>query len=99
MTAAERLAARLPGVEEAVRSGLLADAQCAICAYTRRSQVPETLLGAQAELAVFYYNRMGAEGETTHSEGGVSRGLEAVPEWIVRQIRPYRLAVIGAGRG
>ena len=48
MTAAERLAARLPGVDEATRAILLSDAESAICAYTRRSQVPEALWGAQA---------------------------------------------------
>lgn len=95
MTAAERLAARLPGVEEARRASLLADAACAICAYTRRSWVPEALTGAQVELAVIYYNRQGIEGESAHSEGGVSREIEALPEAIAAQIRPYRRAVIG----
>lgn len=95
MTAAERLAARLPGVDEAARAILLSDAESAICAYTRRNQVPEALWGAQAELAVIYYNRQGIEGESVHSEGGVSREMQPMPEGVAMQLRPYRLAVIG----
>lgn len=95
MTAIERLTARLPDVDAAQLEGLLADAACAICAYTRRRELPEALIGAQVELAVIYYNRQGIEGEISHSEGGVSRGMENLPESVMAQIRPYRLAIVG----
>ena len=94
-TAIERLRARLPEADDALLEMLLADAACAICAYTRRREVPQALTGAQVELATVYYNRLGIEGEISHSEGGVSRGMEALPEGIMAQIRPFRLAVAG----
>ena len=94
MTAKERMAALLPDVPEATRTALLEDAGDAICAYTRRRAVPDALTGAQVRLAVILYNRMGTEGETSHSEGGVSRTMEGLPSEIERQMRPYRLAVI-----
>lgn len=92
MTAYERVVARLPTVEEGLLRALLADAEDAILAYLGRDALPPALQGAQAQLAVVYYNRMGIEGETSHAEGGVSRGMEALPHDIEEQIRPYRLA-------
>lgn len=95
MDAMERLRARLPDADGALLESLLADACSAICAYTRRSALPDVLVGAQVELAVIYYNRQGIEGESSHSEGGVSRGMDALPEGVMAQLRPYRLAVAG----
>ena len=95
MTAMERLLLRLPEAEEAVLEGFWADAGKAICAYTRRNEVPAQLLGTQTELAILYYNRQGIEGESAHSEGGVSRTMEAMPAGILAQIRPYRAAMAG----
>lgn len=93
MTATERVKARAPDIPDALAEALLEDARDAILAYTERTELPAVLVGAQVQLAVVYYNRMGAEGETSHSEGGVSRGMESLPADIEAQIRPYKLRI------
>ena len=92
MTAKERLAARLDGAADAVLEAVLEDAQGMILAYTGRTALPMALETAQVQLAAVLYNRLGTEGESSHSEGGVSRTMEALPDEIRRQIAPYRLA-------
>lgn len=92
MTAKERLAARLDGAADAVLEAVLEDAQGMILAYTGRTALPMALETAQVQLAAVLYNRLGTEGESSHSEGGVSRTMEALPDDIRRQIAPYRLA-------
>ena len=94
MTAYERLRARLPGVEDEMLTVLLEDAEGMLLAYTGRHALPGVLTSAQVQLAVVLYNRQGIEGQTGHSEGGVSRTMEGLPEDIRRQIAPYRLARI-----
>ena len=91
----ERLAARLPGVSYSQLEQLMGDADGMLLAYTGRSALPKALETARMQLAVVLYNRQGAEGETAHSEGGVSRTMEGLPEDIRRQVAPYRLARIG----
>ena len=94
MTAYERLEARLPGVKTELLEALYEDAEGMILAYTGRQSVPAALETAVVQLAIVLYNREGIEGETSHSEGGVSRTMESLPENIRRQIGPYRLARI-----
>ena len=91
MTEMERVKARAPDIPDALAAALLEDARDAILAYTERTELPAVLTGAQVQLAVVYYNRMGTEGETSHSEGGVSRGMESLPADIEAQIGPYRV--------
>lgn len=91
----EKLRRRLPDAadaDEALLSDLIADAGHFICAYTGRDSVPEALEGAQVQLAAVFFNRMGMEGETRHDEGGLVRENAILPEDIMCQIRPYRLA-------
>ncbi|MBQ7885503.1 MAG: phage head-tail connector protein [Clostridia bacterium] len=94
MTAYERLKARLPDAKEDMLEALMDDAEGMILAYTGRQTLPKVLESAQVQLAVVLYNRQGIEGQTSHSEGGVSRTMEAFPEEIRRQAAPYRLARI-----
>ena len=94
MTAKERIRAMMPEVPQEMLEVLMLDAKDMICAYTRRASVPEALEGAQVRLAMILYNRMGTEGETSHSEGGVSRTMEGMPAEIEKQLKPYRLAVV-----
>lgn len=44
----------------------------------------------QLQIAVYLFNKQGAEGETSHSENGVSRGYENsdIPETLLAQIIP-----------
>ena len=94
MTAYERLRAKLPDLKEEKLEALYLDAEGMVLAYTGRQTVPRVLETAVVQLAVVMYNREGTEGETAHSEGGVSRTMEGIPAEIERQIRPYRLARI-----
>lgn len=94
MMAINRLSLRLPGVGDDMLEALLEDAEGMILAYTGRHALPDTLTTAQVQLAAVLYNRMGVEGETAHSEGGVARTMEALPDEIRRQIAPYRIAKV-----
>lgn len=78
--------------DEALLNDLLCGAQDMICAYTCRDSVPERLRSVQIEIACILFNRMGMEGESAHSEGGVSHTAESLPEFLRRQLNPYRLA-------
>ena len=94
----EKLFRRIPDAEdEELLGDLLEDAGRMIMAYTGRGEVPVALEGAQVALAAVLYNRMGMEGEVSHSEGGVSRSVELLPEDLKRQLNPFRLAkAVGA---
>lgn len=94
MTAYERLIARLPCEKPEKLEALYLDAEGMVLAYTGRQSLPRQLETAVVQLAMILYNREGIEGETSHSEGGVSRTMEGLPEEIRKQIMPYRLARI-----
>lgn len=49
----------------------------------------------QIEIAVFLYNKLGSEGETSHSENGVSRTYENahIPESMLNSIVPLGVIV------
>ena len=89
----DKLMRRIPGAkDEELLEDLLLDAGSMICAYTLRERVPVQLEGVQVEIAALLYNRMGMEGESVHNEGSVHRSVESLPEYIKRQINPWRLA-------
>ena len=50
----------------------------------------------QVDIAAYKLNKRGAEGETSHSENGVSRGYEDadVPKSLLRQIVPLAGVVV-----
>lgn len=56
----------------------------------RMRMLPERYHRLQCEIAAYLINRRGAEGETAHSENGISRTYEsaAIPESMLRQIVP-----------
>ena len=88
-----RLRLRLPDADnDALLNELLDSAGEMILAYTGRSRVPKALCGAQIEIAVLLYNRMGMEGESDHAEGSVRRSVESIPDQVRAQLNPYRLA-------
>ena len=94
----EKLKRRIPdATDDALLRNLLSDAERYILAYTGREELPEALEGLVIELAAILYNRLGMEGETAHSEGGVSWSAELLPEHLRRVMNPYRLAkAVGA---
>ena len=70
-----------------------------ICRYAypfeRVVSVPEQYHHLQVEAAVYLINKRGAEGQTSHSENGISRGYESadLPDSMLREIVPKAGAV------
>ena len=88
-----KLKRRLPdAADDALLNDLLEQAGAFIRAYTRRNEIPEGLEDAQIHIAAILFNRMGMEGESVHSEGGVSRTAEALPEDLRSWLNGWRLA-------
>lgn len=52
--------------------------------------VPDCYSMVQVEIAAFMLNKRGAEGQTSHSENGISRSYEDgdIPPTLLRQIVP-----------
>ncbi len=55
------------------------------------TEVPTRYETKQVEIAVYLYNKRGAEGQISHSENGISRTYESadVPESLMKGITPY----------
>ena len=88
-----KLKRRLPDCgDEQLLQDLIDSAAGMICAYTGRDCVPPALEAAQIETACIIFNRMGMEGESAHTEGSVSHNAESLPEFVKRQLNPFRLA-------
>jgi len=53
--------------------------------------LPDKYEQKQIKIAVYLYNKRGAEGEVSHSEGDISRGYESadVPESMLKGIIPF----------
>lgn len=58
--------------------------------YTEEDTVPAKYDTVQVEIAAYMLNKRGAEGETAHSENGVSRSYEDgdIPPTLLRRILP-----------
>ncbi len=71
---------------------ILEDAQNAILDFCNRSSLLPIMESLQRELAVEFYNRQGAEGESSRSEGGISVSYSTeIPESIKTRLVSYRL--------
>lgn len=87
----EKLKVRLNEEDIALLEQLLEDAEFEILDYCNREVLLPRMLGLQRELAVIYYNRLGSEGESSRSEGGVSVSYSTdIPENIKRRLSSYR---------
>ena len=96
MSPLTRLKLRIPEeADDALLSALLGEAESYILSYTKRPSLPAPLEAVQLRLAVIYYNRLGAEGENSHAEGGEKRGFDALPADIIAALRPYMLVRVG----
>ena len=53
--------------------------------------VPARYASRTVEIAAYLYNKRGAEGETSHSENGISRSYEngSIPDSMFSDISPY----------
>lgn len=60
--------------------------------------VPPKYEYTQVEIAVYLLNKRGAEGETSHSENGISRTYENadIPASLMREIVPMASTIGGA---
>lgn len=58
---------------------------------TTVTTVPTQYDTLQCEIAAYMWNKRGAEGQTSHSENGISRQYENgdVPESMLRGVTPY----------
>lgn len=86
---------RLTGCSEEEAALFLELAEQDILRETNRNSIPSCLLSAQIDIAVIRYNRMGTEGETSRSEGGISTSFESLPDYILKTVRSQRLAGVG----
>lgn len=80
----------VPAADKPFVMQALDDAADFVCGYTNRKELMQILYSDVVELAVIAYNKRGAEGETSRSEGGISRSFEAVPEHIRAHLNAYR---------
>lgn len=87
----EKLKNRLNEEDTDLLKQLLEDAEAEILDYCNRDVLLPRMLGLQRELAIIYYNRLGSEGESSRSEGGVSVSYSTdIPENIKRRLSSYR---------
>lgn len=77
------------GSQDALIALLLEDAGDAICDYIGRDSVPERLRSVQVQLAVMAYNKRGAEGESSRSEGGISQSFDGLPPEMRERLKNY----------
>lgn len=56
-----------------------------------KSEVPVRYQFKQIEIALFLYNKQGVEGQTSHSENGISRAYENadIPDSLMQGITPF----------
>jgi hypothetical protein len=68
----------------------LSMAEDAVLDYIGRDKVPKGAESIVIKLAVIYYNRLGNEGESSRTEGGISQSFVTdIPEDIKRQLHNY----------
>lgn len=71
---------------------LLEQAEAFVMNYTGRKVFPSELEQIVCDIAVINYNRMGTEGESSRSEGGISISIDEAPKHIYSVLNKYRLA-------
>jgi hypothetical protein len=73
---------------------ILDDVASDLLSWTNRNQLPQRLEPTQRQIAVIRYNMLGIEGQTSHSEGGVSRSFEELPVSVRKTISQFRKAKV-----
>ncbi len=83
--------------EDNLLNMLLEDAEGEILDFCNRDILPIKAESLQRELVIIYYNRLGSEGETSRSEGGVSVSYSTeIPESIKNRLIAFRrLKLVG----
>ncbi len=77
--------------DDALLLELLTQARDAVLALTGRAEVPAALAGAQLQLAVIGYNRLGTEGERARREGSLSVTFDGLPSELSALLRAWRV--------
>lgn len=79
---------------------LLSDAKSLICDIRNANDVEDQYKSVQVKIAVELYNRMGAEGQISHAENGISRIYEkgSVSHSLISQITPMAKGIDGKVR-
>jgi hypothetical protein len=78
--------------KDALLQLILDDAREDILSWTNRKELPTVLESTLRQVAVIRFNMMGVEGQTSHSEGGVSRAFGDLPDSIKATLNQHRLA-------
>lgn len=80
-----------PECDEALATALTEDGAECIKNFCHIDDVPQELIGVQANIALKYYNRMGQEGSKSYSEGGKAQSFDEIltPD-IKRVLYGYR---------
>lgn len=93
MTALEQLKIRLDlstAEQDDKLTLMLSEAKDTILDLIGREELPSRLISVQVQLAIIAYNKQGAEGETSRSEGGVSQGLlDGLPDDLKKRLASY----------
>lgn len=82
--------------QDALLTLLLEQQTQAALTYCNLTELPPALDGVVVNMAVVAYNRMGAEGESARSEGGVSRSFwpDDLPPSLRAALNRYRLGKV-----
>ena len=75
--------------QDGLITALLSDAEDSVRDYIGRDVVPERLVSVQVQLAVIAYNKRGAEGESSRSEGGISQSFDGLPPELMARLKNY----------
>lgn len=95
LTMATALGTRLNNSDEALMIDLIEEAVALVLDYTGQKKLVGNLAIYVKRLAIVNYNRLGLEGETQRSEGGVTNYLETgIPKDIRQGLNQYRIAKV-----
>lgn len=70
---------------------ILDDVKDDVLVWTNRKKLPDVLNSVVRQIGVIRYNMQGIEGQKAHSEGGISRSFDDLPQFIQNTIVQYRL--------
>lgn len=86
---------RLNVTNDELLTELLKEAETQVLDYTGQKKLVGNMSVYVKKLAVINYNRLGLEGETQRSEGGVTNYLETgIPKDIRQGLNRYRIAKV-----
>lgn len=81
--------------DEELLSLLLLMAEEKLLELTNRTRMIPKLTSAKRNWALIAYNRLGMEGESSRSQGGISSAFIEIPKEIEEAIRANRIARVG----